>query len=272
MLQATDSRLHRNTQATFQSSIPGPEEQHTSRQNQILAALPLEVYQRLLPNLVPITLTRGLHLHDSGDLETHLYFPISGIISDSYVTEDGQSAGFALTGNEGAVGVALFLGGRCAPSQAAVLVPGFAYRLRADLLKAEFSKPGPLSHLLLRFTFALVSQYGQTAACNRHHTVLQQLCRLILSCLDRLPSNELAMRQEALAEFLGVRREGVTAAAGLLRKLGLISYGRGHIVVPDRSRLEAHACECYGVMNREYGRLLPGHREAGSSSWMLQAA
>jgi len=272
MFQATVSRLDRNPSAAFRNQRPAPGEQRTPMQNRILAALPRDVYARLLPNLVPTALTRGLHLHDSGELENYLYFPTAGIVSDSYVTADGESTGFSLTGNEGAVGLSLFLGGTGSPAAAVVLFPGFAYRLRADLLKTEFTQSGPLSHLLLRFTLALISQYGQTVACNRHHTVSQQLCRLILSCLDRLPSNELDISQEALAGIIGVRREGVTEAAGVLRTQGLISYGRGHIVVRDRSRLEAQSCECYAVMNREYGRLLPRHPQTGPSNWMRRTA
>ena len=180
----------------------------------------------------------------------------AGIVSRFYVTENGASAGFAVTGSEGVIGVASFLGGESTPSQAVVLSAGYAYRLGADLLKNEFEHDGPLPHLLLRYTQALIAQTGQIAVCNRHHSLEQRLCRWILSCLDRLPSNELTMTQELIADMLGVRREGVTEAAGKLQKAGLIHYSRGRIAVLDRPQLEARVCECYAVVKREYDRLL----------------
>jgi CRP-like cAMP-binding protein len=179
--------------------------------------------------------------------------------------ESGASAEFAVTGNEGVIGVASFLGGESTPNQAVVLSAGFAYRLRADLLKNEFKHDGPLPHLLLRYTQALIAQAGQTAVCNRHHALEQRLCRWILSCLDRLPGNELTMTQELIASMLGVRREGVAEAAGKLQKSGLIHTSRGHIAVLDRPHLEAQACECYAVVRREYDRLLHVENAIGNA-------
>jgi len=229
---------------------------HSPSQNQLLAALPSEDYERLLPKLEPVALPLGWTVHRAGDQEKYLYFLIAGIVSRFYVTENGASTEFAVTGSEGVIGVALFLGGDSTLSQAVVLSPGYAYRLREDLLKDEFERDGPLSRLLLRYTQALIAQTGQIAGCNRHHSLKQQLCRWILSCLDRLPSNELTMTQELIAEMLGVRREAVTLAAGKLQDAGVICCRRGHIVVLDRPKLEAQACECYAVIRRAYDRLL----------------
>jgi len=230
---------------------------HTPRQNHLLAALPVEDYESLLPDLEPVALPRGWTVHGAGEREKYLYFLTAGIVSRFYVMENGASAHFAVTGSEGVIGVASFLGGESTPSQAVVLSAGYAYRLGANLLKNEFEHDGPLSHLLLRYMQALLCQTGQIAVCNRYHSVEQQLCHWILSCLDRLPSNELAMTQELIANMLGVRREGVTEAAGKLQKAGLIHYSRGHIAVLDRPQLEAQVCECYAVVKREYDRLLP---------------
>jgi CRP-like cAMP-binding protein len=218
--------------------------------------LPLENYQRLLPDLAAVPLPLGWTVHGAGDPEKYLYFLIAGIVSRFYVTEDGASAAFSVTGSEGVIGLASFLGGESTLSQAVVLSSGHAYRLEADLLKNEFERDGALSHLLLRYTLALIAQTGQIAACNRHHTLEQRLCRWLLSCLDRLPSNELTLTQELIADMLGVRREGITEAAGNLQKAGLIHYSRGHIAVLDRGRLEARVCECYAAVKREYDRLL----------------
>ncbi len=229
---------------------------HTPRQNQLLAALPLQDYERLLPSLQPVSLPLGWTVHSAGDREKYLYFPTAGIVSRFYVMEDGASAHFALTGSEGAIGVASFLSGESTPSQAVVLSAGHAYRLGAHLLRNEFDHDGALPQLLLRYIQALIAQTGQIAVCNRHHSLEQQLCRWILSSLDRLPSNELTMTQDVIAEMLGVRRESVTEAAGRLQKAGLIHYSRGHIAVLDRPRLEAQVCECYAVVKREYDRLL----------------
>ena len=219
-------------------------------------------YERLLPELEPVPLPLGWTVHGAGDRERHLYFLTAGLVSRFNVTLSGASAEFALTGSEGVIGVASFLGGESMPSQAVVLSAGYAYRLGADVLKHEFEHDGPLAHLLLRYTLALIAQSGQIAACNRHHSLEQQLCRWLLSSLDRVSSNELTMTQELIAEMLGVRREGVTEAAGKLQKAGLIRYSRGHIAVIDRPHLEAQACECYRVVKREYARLLPENRQA----------
>ena len=243
-----------------------PSAPHTPRQNQLLAALPLEDYARLLPELVPVPLPLGSNVHRAGDQEKYLYFLTAGIVVRFCVTQDGASAEIAITGSEGVIGVASFLGGESTPNQAVVLSPGYAYRLAADLLKNEFEHDGPLPHLLLRYTQALITQTGQIAVCNRHHSLEQQLCRWILSCLDRLPSNELNMTQELIASMLGVRREGVTEAAGKLKKAGLINFSRGHITVLDRPQLEAQVCECYAVVKREYDRLLPESRQAEVAS------
>jgi len=229
--------------------------QHTPRQNRLLAALPTEDYERLLPDLEPVPLPLGWTLHGAGEQQRGLYFLTAGIVSRLYVTQNGASAAFAVAGNEGVIGVASFLGGESTPSQAVVLSAGYAFRLEADLLRSEFEYDGPLLHLLLRYTHALLAQTGQIAVCNRHHSLEQQLCRWILCCLDRLPSNELAMTQELIAAMLGVRREGVTEAAGKLQSAGLIHYHRGQIAVLDRPRLQARTCECYTVVKRQYDSL-----------------
>lgn len=229
---------------------------HTPRQNDILAALPPEDYARVLPALEPVPLALGWIVHGSGDPQDYLYFVTEGIISRMFVTENGASAGFAVTGREGVIGIATFLGGSSTPNQAVVTSPGYAYRLKADLLMNEFEEHFPLRHWLLRYTLALISRAGQIAACTRHQPLEQQLCRWILECLDRLPSDELVMTQEVMASMLGVRRESVTQAARNLQKAGLIDYRRGHITVVDRRRLEAHACECFRVIKLEYDRLL----------------
>lgn len=234
--------------------MPAP---HTPRQNGLLAALPREDYERLLPHLQHVALPQGCVLHRAGDRESRLYFLGAGLVSRIFVTLDGASAEFAITGREGVIGVASFLGGGSTPSQAVVLREGYAYRLATVLLKDELERNGPLALLLLRYTQALIAQTGQIAACNRHHSLEQQLCRWILSCLDRLGSNELVMTQDLIARSFGVRRQGVTHAAGKLKKAGLIRYSRGRIAVLDRARLEAQVCECYSVVKREYDRLLP---------------
>lgn len=235
---------------------------HAPRQNRILAALPPKDYGRLLPLLELVPLPRGWVVHGPGVRQDHVYFPIAGIVSRSQVMLDGARTEFCVTGREGVIGIASFLGGESAASAAVVLAAGHAYRLRADLLRAEMGRGGLLPQLLLRYTQALMAQTGQIAACNRHHSLEQQLCRWILSSLDRSPSNELAMTQEQIAEMLGVRREGVTQAAVRLQRAGLIEYKRGRIAALDRPRLEARACECYGAVKREYERLLPGWRRA----------
>ena len=227
------------------------------RQNHLLAALPDAEYQRLLHQLQPVPLDLGLALYESGGHQDYVYFPIAGIVSLLYVMRDGSSAEIAVVGNEGVVGIALFMGGESTPSRAVVQSAGHAYRLKASIIKGEFERAGPLHYLLLRYTQALITQMAQTAVCNRHHAVDQQLCRWLLLSLDRLPSNELAMTQELIANMLGVRREGVTEAAGKLQAAGLIHYSRGKITVLDRAALERRVCECYAVVKREYDRLLP---------------
>jgi len=227
------------------------------RHNHVLNALTPDVYQRLLPNLKLQRLELGHALYESGDLQGHVFFPTTAIISLLYVMEDASSAEIAIVGNEGLVGLALFMGGESTTNRAVVQSAGMGYRLKGSLLKAEFEKGGDLQHLLLLYTQALITQMAQTAVCNRHHNLEQQLCRWLLLSLDRLPSNELTMTQELIANMLGVRREGVTEAAGHLQKAGLINYSRGKITVLDRPRLEKRVCECYAVVKREYDRLLP---------------
>ena len=228
----------------------------TPQQNHILAALPAVDYKRLLPHLELVPLPLGWALYESGTEQGYVYFPITSIVSLLYVMEDGSSAEIAVVGNEGVVGIALFMGGETTPSRAVVQSAGYACRLKGRLLKAEFERGGDLQHLLLRYTQALITQMAQTAVCNRHHSVEQQLCRWLLLSLDRLPSNELTMTQELIANMLGVRREGVTEAAGNLQAAGLIHYSRGKITVLDRPKLEARVCECYAVVKRESDRLL----------------
>jgi CRP-like cAMP-binding protein len=226
-------------------------------QNYLLAALPTADYERLLPHLELVPLPLEWAVYEAGDAQGYVFFPTSSIVSLLYVMEDGSSAEIAVVGNEGVVGIALFMGGESTPSRAVVQSAGYGYRLRASVLKTEFGQGGDLQHLLLRYTQALITQMAQTAVCNRHHAVEQQLCRWLLLSLDRLPANELTMTQELIANMLGVRREGVTEAAGKLQARGLIHYSRGKIVVLDRPKLEARVCECYAVVKREYGRLLP---------------
>src|SRR3954470_8762640 len=225
--------------------------------NRLLAALPEKNYQALLPFLERVELPLGMALYESGGKQGHVYFPTTSIVSLLYVLENGASAEIAITGNEGLVGIALFMGGETTPSRAVVQSAGEGYRLKAAVLKEAFERDGQLQLLLLRFTQALITQMTQTAVCNRHHTVHQQLCRWLLLSLDRLAGNELVMTQELIANMLGVRREGVNEAAGRLQAEGLIEYSRGRITVLDRGELEAHVCECYSVVKREYDRLLP---------------
>jgi CRP-like cAMP-binding protein len=229
----------------------------TPRQNHLLGALPQEEWARLRPNMELRSMPLGHVLYESGDTMRHVYFPTTAIVSLLYVMEDGASAEIAIVGNEGIVGISLFMGGETTPSRAIVQSAGQAYRVPGQYLKDEFFRAGPLQRLLLRYTQALITQMAQTAVCNRHHSVEQQLCRWLLMSLDRLASNALTMTQELIANMLGVRREGVTESAGKLQKLGLIEYSRGRIVVLDRPALEAHACECYGVVKKEFDRLLP---------------
>ena len=234
--------------------------EHNPKQNHLLAALPAEIFERISPLLELVPMPLGDVLYESGGQLHHVYFPTTAIVSLHYIMEDGASAEIAGVGNEGVVGIALFMGGNTTPSLATVYTGGYGYRLKARLMMDEFDRAGPMMHLMLRYTQALITQMSQTAVCNRHHTVEQQLCRWLLLTIDRLPSNELTMTQELIASMLGVRREGVTETAGNLQRAGLISYRRGHITVLDRAGLEVHACECYNVVKKEFHRLL---REAG---------
>jgi CRP-like cAMP-binding protein len=229
---------------------------HDPAQNHLLAALPPAEFERLSPHLGLVPLRLGEILYEPGGQMQHAYFPTTSIVSLHYVMESGASAETAGVGNEGVVGISLFMGGDTTPSSAVVQTAGHAYRLAGRLLKQEFNRAGPMQHLLLRYTQALITQMIQTAACNRHHSVEQQLCRWLLLTLDRLPSRELVMTQELVASMLGVRREGITMAAGNLQQAGLIRYRRGHIAVLERAGLEARACECYAVVKKELGRLL----------------
>jgi CRP-like cAMP-binding protein len=230
---------------------------HDPRQNHLLAALPADEYARLLPDLELAPMPLGHVLYEPGVQMRHVYFPTTSIVSLLYVMENGASAEIAVVGNEGVVGVSLFMGGESTTSRAVVQSDGHAYRLKAQLLKDEFYRGGPMQRLLLRYTQALLTQMAQTAVCNRHHSLDQQFCRWLLLSLDRLSSNELIMTQELIANMLGVRREGVTEAAGNVQRAGLISYNRGRITVLDRPGLEARACECYAVVKKEFDRLLP---------------
>jgi CRP-like cAMP-binding protein len=227
-----------------------------SWKNQILAALPRADCERLLPDMELVPLKLGSVLFESGSHQHYVYFPADGIVSLLYVMVDGCSAEIAVAGNEGAVGVTLFMGGETTPSRAVVQSTGYAYRFNGDAVKREFKRGGALQDMLLNYTQALITQMAQTAVCNRHHALDQQLCRWLLLSLDRLPSNELIMTQELIANMLGVRREGVTEAAGKLQAGGLIQYSRGKITVLDRPKLEVRVCECYSVVKHEYDRLL----------------
>ena len=234
-----------------------PPAPHQPQHNRLLATLAPEARQRIYPQLQLVQMPLGKVLYESGDLLRHVYFPIDSIVSLLYVLEDGASAEISVVGNEGLIGIALFMGGETTPSRAIVQSAGHAYQLIGQHLKDEFHRNGPLQLLLLRYTQALITQMAQTAVCNRHHSVDQQLCRWLLLSLDRLSSNQLTMTQELIANMLGVRREGVTEAAGKLDKLGVIRYARGHITVLDRSKLESLCCECYAVVRKETDRLLP---------------
>ncbi|MEN9728221.1 MAG: hypothetical protein RL434_2587 [Pseudomonadota bacterium] len=225
--------------------------------NHLLASLPDAEWKRWLPHLEQVSLPLGHVLYESGMRVQHVHFPLDAIVSLLYVLEDGASAEIAVVGNEGVVGIALFMGGESSTSRAVVQSAGQAMRLRAHFIKEEFGSSGPVLHLLLRYTQALIAQMSQTAVCNRHHSLDQQLCRWLLLSLDRLNSNELLMTQELIANMLGVRREGVTESAIKLQQSGLIRYSRGHITVLDRPGLEERTCECYSVVKKEYDRLLP---------------
>jgi CRP-like cAMP-binding protein len=228
-----------------------------ARRNHLLAALPEADWQRWQPQLEWVPLPLGQVLYESGCTMSHVYFPTDAIVSLLYVMADGASAEIAVVGNEGVVGISLFMGGGSTPSRAVVQSAGQGWRLRASAIRDEFNDSAPVMHLLLRYTQALITQMAQTAVCNRHHVLDQQLCRWLLLSLDRLPGTELVMTQELIANMLGVRREGVTEAALKLQRDGLIRYSRGHITVLDRAGLEARTCECYEVVRKEYARLLP---------------
>jgi CRP-like cAMP-binding protein len=232
------------------------------RRNLLLAALPDVEWQRWLPLLEPVDMPLGLVLYESGGTLSHVYFPTTAIVSLLYVMENGASAEIAVVGNDGIVGISLFMGGESTPSRAVVQSAGAGFRLRAQVVKDEFNRAGPVLHLLLRYTQALITQMAQTAVCNRHHSLDQQLCRWLLLSLDRLQDNELVMTQELIANMLGVRREGVTEAALKLQQDGMIRYARGRITVIDRSAIERRTCECYAVVQKEYERLLPATKAA----------
>jgi CRP-like cAMP-binding protein len=227
------------------------------QQNHLLDALPEEDFKLICSMLELVPLPLGKVLYESGGNLKHVYFPTTAIVSLLYVLENGASTEIAIVGNEGVLGISLFMGGETTPSRAVVQSAGFAYRVKAKKLKREFNKGGNIMDLLLLYTQALITQMTQTAVCNRHHSIEQQLCRWLLSSLDRLKSNSLVMTQELIANMLGVRREGVTEAAGKLQHLGLIKYARGHITVLDRPGLEKKSCECYEVVKLEFDRLLP---------------
>lgn len=228
-----------------------------SRDNRLLDALPAAVWERWKPHLEIVPLRLGQVLYESGTTLSHVYFPTTTIVSLLYVTENGESAEISIVGNEGIVGISLFMGGESTTSRAVVQSAGQAIRLKAQILKDEFNQSGPVLHLLLRYTQALITQMSQTAVCNRHHTLDQQLCRWLLLSLDRLQGLDLVMTQELMANMLGVRREGVTESASKLQRAGLIRYTRGHISVLDRAGLERRTCECYAAVKKEYARLLP---------------
>jgi CRP-like cAMP-binding protein len=232
------------------------------KRNHLLASLPAVELARLSPHLELVALPLGAVIYESGGEQGYVYFPASGIVSLLYVMDDGSAAEIAVVGNEGMVGISLFMGGETTPSRAVVQSAGSAYRLGAAAIKAEFARGGALQRVLLRYTQALITQMTQTAVCNRHHVLEQQLCRWLLLSLDRLPANELVMTQQLIANMLGVRREGVAEAAGRLQADGLIDYSRGCISVLDRPNLEERVCECYAVVKREYDRLLPPNSAA----------
>lgn len=237
---------------------------HTPTQNHLLRAISMEVQQRLFSDLELIELPLDTVLYESGDKLAYVYFPTDAIVSLLYVMEDGASAEISIVGNDGFIGIAVFMGGESTPSRAIVQSAGYAYRLPAAQFKSWFNEDSAIRLLILRYAQALLTQMAQTAVCNRHHSISQQLCRWLLLSLDRLPSNHLKMTQELIANMLGVRREGVTDSASKLQSEGVISYNRGHIIVLDRARLENMCCECYAVVKRETDRLLPVPCDTGA--------
>lgn len=234
---------------------------HQPDQNHLLAALPASEFERLQPHLELIHMPLGDVLCESGGRLHYVYFPTSAIVSLHYILENGASSEIAGVGNEGMLGISLFMGGETTLSRATVQTAGYGYRMKAALMLQEFNHTGPIQRLLLRYTQALIMQISQTAVCNRHHTIEQQLCRWLLLTLDRLKSQELTMTQELIASMLGVRREGITEAAGRLQNAGIIRYRRGHIMVLDRTGLETHVCECYSVVKKEFDRLFSDARK-----------
>jgi CRP-like cAMP-binding protein len=238
---------------------------HPTNINHLLRELPKEVDQRILPHLELVTLELGQVISEAGTKQRYVYFPLDSIISLLYVMENGASAEIAVVGNDGMVGVALFMGGESTTSRAVVQSAGFAYRLLGQRLVDEFNRHGALMHLMLRYSQVLLTQMAQTAVCNRHHSIEQQLCRWLLISIDRLPNDHLQMTQELIANMLGVRREGVTDAAGKLQRMGIINYSRGHIEVINRRLLEKTCCECYAVVKRESARLMPLNHSCKSS-------
>ena len=232
----------------------------TPKKNHLLASLADEEWQRWQPMLEHVEMPLGMVLYESGKTLSHVYFPTTSIVSLLYVLENGASAEIAVVGNEGLVGISLFMGGGSTPSRAVVQSAGYGFRLKAKAMKDEFNRGGAVLHLLLRYTQALITQMSQTAVCNRHHTLDQQLCRWLLLSMDRLEGNQLVMTQELIANMLGVRREGVTKGATDLQNHGLIKYNRGRITVLDRPGLEKRVCECYAVVKNEYDRLLPAKK------------
>ena len=251
-----DTPVSATVQASIASELLIMATSRDPKKNHLLAALPDADWARWLPQLEWVDMPLGQVLYESGSTLSHVYFPATAIVSLLYVLENGSSAEIAVVGNEGLIGISLFMGGESTPSRAVVQSAGQGFRLKAQAIKEEF-KRAPVLHLLLRYTQALITQMAQTAVCNRHHSLDQQLCRWLLLSLDRLQGNELVMTQELIANMLGVRREGVTEGALSLQKAGLISYSRGRIRVLDRPGLEKRTCECYSVVKREYDRLLP---------------
>jgi len=264
MLLVHSPPSHRELYTPGLGDAPALFASHAPKQNHILMALPRADFERVLPHLEPVAMPPGWVVHGAGQRRRSLYFPTDGIVARLYESAAGETAAFAFTGNEGVIGVASFLSGESMPSQAVVISPGFAYRLDTRLLTSEFEHDGPLPQLLLHYTQSLLAQTWQIAACNGRHPLEQQFCRLILSFLDRLPSNELVMTQELISAMLGVRRESITEVAGKLQRAGQIYYRRGHIAVLDRAGLEARACECYRALRRDFGRLQVSRSAPGS--------
>jgi CRP-like cAMP-binding protein len=259
-LRIQTSRVQRKPREHHAHRYPMTEMNIDPKSNHLLAAMPATEWDRFAPHLTLVPLSLGDVIYEPGREQPWVYFPTDSIVSLLYVMKDGSSAEIAIVGNEGLVGISLFMGGNTTPSRAVVQSAGHAFRMRAEFIRDEFHLAGPVQFLFLRYTQALLTQMGQTAVCNRHHGVDQQLCRWLLMSLDRLSSNELTMTQELIANMLGVRREGVTEAAGKLQRAGVISYSRGQIRVLDRARLEQMACECYEVVKKEFARLLPWER------------